>query len=96
MEQGRMAKKARKFSVEFKREAVRRMAEATTIVGLAEKLGVRRKLLYQWRDQKEAEQTVRPPCLNRRVHSKSVPEFPPQPTFMASGSSSSIIGMYRR
>jgi transposase-like protein len=26
-----MAKKARKYSVEFKREAVRRMAEATTI-----------------------------------------------------------------
>jgi transposase len=49
-----MAKKARKFSVEFKREAVRRMAEATTIVGLAEKLGVRRKLLYQWRDQLKA------------------------------------------
>jgi transposase len=49
-----MAKKARKYSVEFKREAVRRMAEATTIVGLAEKLGVRRKLLYQWRDQLKA------------------------------------------
>ena len=37
--------------MEFKQEAVRRMAEATTIVGLAEELGVRRKLLYQWRDQ---------------------------------------------
>ena len=46
-----MAKKARKYSVNFKREAVRQMAEAPTIVGLAEKLGVRRKLLYQWRDQ---------------------------------------------
>src|SRR5450755_2805679 len=49
-----MAKKARKYSVDFKREAVRQMAEATTIVGLAEKLGVRRKLLYQWRDQLKA------------------------------------------
>jgi transposase-like protein len=49
-----MAKKATKYSVEFKREAVRRMAEAATIVGLAEKLGVRRKLLYQWRDQLNA------------------------------------------
>jgi transposase-like protein len=46
-----MAKKARKYSVGFKREAVRQMAKATTIVGLAEKLGVLRKLLYQWRDQ---------------------------------------------
>ena len=50
-----MAKKARKFSTEFKLEAVRRMAEATTIVGLAEELGVRRKLLYAWRDQLQAE-----------------------------------------
>jgi transposase-like protein len=46
-----MMKKARKFSTDFKIEAVRRMAEATTIVGLAEELGMRRKLLYEWRDQ---------------------------------------------
>jgi hypothetical protein len=38
-------KKARKFSTHSKIEAVRRMAEATTIVGLAEELGIRRKLL---------------------------------------------------
>ena len=50
-----MAKKARKFSTEFKLEAVRRMAEARTIVGLAEELGVRRKLLYEWRDQLQTE-----------------------------------------
>jgi transposase len=50
-----MAKKARKYSVDFKQEAVRRMAGATTIVGLAKQLGVRRKLLYQWRDQLQAE-----------------------------------------
>jgi len=31
------------------------MAQATTIVGLAKQLGVRRKLLYQWRDQFQAE-----------------------------------------
>ena len=50
-----MKKKARKYSVDFKQEAVRRMAQATTIVGLAKQLGVRRKLLYQWRDQFQAE-----------------------------------------
>jgi transposase-like protein len=50
-----MVKRARKYSTEFKLEAVRRMAEATTIVGLAEELGVRRKLLYAWRDQLQAE-----------------------------------------
>ena len=48
-------KKARKFSKEFKVEAVRRMAEATSIVGLAEELAVRRKLLYAWRDRLQAE-----------------------------------------
>jgi transposase len=50
-----MKKKSRKYSVDFKQEAVRRMAQATTIVGLANELGVRRKLLYQWRDQLQAE-----------------------------------------
>jgi transposase len=50
-----MKKKARSYSADFKQEAVRRMAQATTIVGLAKELGVRRKLLYQWRDQFQAE-----------------------------------------
>ena len=50
-----MAKKAKKYSVDFKQEAVRRMADATSIVGLGAQLGVRRKLLYQWRDRFQAE-----------------------------------------
>jgi transposase len=49
-----MKKKARSYSVDFKQEAVRRMAQATTIIGLAKELGIRRKLLYQWRDQLRA------------------------------------------
>ena len=49
-----MKKKARSYSVDFKQEAVRRMAEATTVIGLAKELGIRRKLLYQWRDQLRA------------------------------------------
>jgi transposase-like protein len=57
-------KKATKFSTEFKVEAVRRMAEAPSIVGLAEELGVRRKLLYQWRDRLQAEGSA---GLERRV-----------------------------
>jgi transposase-like protein len=59
-----MAKKARKFSTKFKLDAVRRMAEATSIVGLAEELGVRRKLLYEWRDRFQAEGSA---GLERRV-----------------------------
>ena len=49
------AKKAKRYSVDFKQEAVGRMAGGTTIVGLAKQLGVRRKLLYEWRDRFEAE-----------------------------------------
>src|SRR5271156_1009284 len=49
-----MKKKARSYSIDFKQEAVRRMGETTTVIGLAEELGIRRKLLYQWRDQLRA------------------------------------------
>jgi transposase len=73
-------KKARKFSTEFKVEAVRRMAEAPSIVGLAEELGVRRKLLYQWRDRLQAEGNAglerrvgRPPGSKSEKVSRAVP-----------------------
>ena len=49
-----MKKKPRSYSADFKQEAVRRMGQATTIIGLAKELGIRRKLLYQWRDQLRA------------------------------------------
>jgi transposase len=42
------------YSIDFKQEAVRRMAEAKTIVGLAKELGIRRARLYQWRDKFKA------------------------------------------
>jgi transposase len=74
-----MAKKARKFSAEFKQDAVRRMASATSIIGLAAQLGVRRKLLYQWRERFQAEGRV---GFERRVGrppgSKSKTPSPPQ------------------
>lgn len=76
-----MSKKARKYSVDFKQEAVRRMAGAATIVGLAKQLGVRRKLLYQWRDQFQAEGRA---GLERRrgrpPGSKSQAPSPPAPS----------------
>ena len=51
-----MKKKTRgdSYSMDFKQEAVRRMAEAKTIIGLAKELGISRKLLYQWRDRLQA------------------------------------------
>jgi transposase len=75
-----MAKKARRFSTEFKMEAVRRMAEATSIVGLAQQLGVRRKLLYEWRDRLQSEGNAglekrvgRPPGSKSQKVSRPVP-----------------------
>ena len=74
-------KKANKYSVDFKQEAVARMAGATTIVGLAKQLGVRRKLLYEWRERFEAEGRA---GLERRrgrpPGSKSEEISPPAPT----------------
>jgi transposase len=49
-----MSKKRKSYSADFKQDAVSRMAHAKTITGLAEKLGVRRKFLYLWRDQLQA------------------------------------------
>jgi transposase-like protein len=50
-----MARKTKSYSAEFKLNAVNRMAGAESITGLAKELGVRRKFLYQWRHQFEAE-----------------------------------------
>lgn len=51
-----MKKKTRgdRYSMDCKQEAVRRMAEADTIVGLTKELGVSRMQLYQWRDRFQA------------------------------------------
>src|ERR1700684_2967907 len=51
----RKKQKQRSYSAEFKRGALRRMTQAKTISGLAKELGIRRKFLYQWRHQFEAE-----------------------------------------
>ena len=75
-----MGKKTRSYSAEFKQEAVRRMAHATSISGLARELGIRRKFLYQWRHQFEAEGRA---GLERRrgrpPGSKSQTVSPPEP-----------------
>jgi len=41
----------RQFSREFKLEALRRMEEAGNVSALADELGVRRELLYDWREK---------------------------------------------
>ena len=47
-------KERRQFPREFKLMAIRRMDEAGNVQALAEELGVRRELLYDWREKYEA------------------------------------------
>jgi transposase-like protein len=74
-------KQINSYSAEFKLDAVNRMAGAPSITGLAKELGIRRKFLYQWRHQFEAEGKV---GLERRrgrpPGSKSAAVKPPGPS----------------
>jgi transposase len=47
-------RKTREFSQEFKVAAVQRMNAGESTARLAEELGVRRKLLYEWKQRMEA------------------------------------------
>ena len=51
----RKKQQTKSSSAEFKLKAITRMAGAETITGLAKELGIRRKFLYQWRHQFDAE-----------------------------------------
>ncbi len=52
---GRAARKQRSYEVEFKEVAVSRMLRGENIVKLSGELGVRRSVLYRWRDTYRAE-----------------------------------------
>lgn len=41
------------YPLEFKKKAVERLKSCRNVVALAKELGVRRRSLYQWRDQLE-------------------------------------------
>lgn len=41
----------RKYSGEFRREAVARLKDCSSVTGLARELGIRRKWLYEWKKQ---------------------------------------------
>lgn len=45
-----MSQKWRKYPPEFRREALMRMKDCSSVAGLARELGIRRKLLYIWKD----------------------------------------------
>ena len=61
-------KKARIFSREFKLEAVSRVEAGENVSALSRELGVRRKLLYEWRDawRLGGEDALRPPGRPRK------------------------------
>lgn len=44
-----MSQRWRKYSPEFRQEALERMEECASVAGLARELGIRRKWLYQWK-----------------------------------------------
>ena len=46
-----MSAERRSYSAEFKIDAVRRFETCQNVVQLAHELGIRRKFLYQWREQ---------------------------------------------
>lgn len=45
-----MSQKWRKYSPEFRQEALKRMRNCTSVSGLARELGIRRKWLYKWKE----------------------------------------------
>jgi transposase-like protein len=53
MEGVQVSKTRKRYTEEFRRLAVERMRSCPSVTGLAEELGVRRKLLYGWRTRLE-------------------------------------------
>ena len=54
-----MGEPRRKYSEEFKKNAVARMLECRNVKALAAELGIRRKFLYQWRNEQGATKEMR-------------------------------------
>ena len=77
-------RKRRSFTRDYKLSVLARMAETSNIVGLAEELGLERKLLYCWRAKCEAGGTenLRRAGRPSRASSaeRSVPDEPPAQT----------------
>jgi transposase-like protein len=45
----------RRFTAEFKQQAVARMGQCESVTGLARELGVNWRLLYRWREEQRSE-----------------------------------------
>jgi transposase-like protein len=55
-----MSQKWRKYSPEFRRDAVEKMKTCANVTQLARELGIRRKWLYQWKDDAAGGQAAPP------------------------------------
>ena len=77
-------RKRRSFTRDYKLSVLARMAETSSIVGLAQELGLERKLLYCWRDKYAAggRENLRRAGRPSRASSaeRSVPDEPPAQT----------------
>lgn len=68
-----MAAVRRKYTLEFKKDAVARMMECANVKALAVELGIRRKFLYKWRDELGAKETKRE---RKRIGERAEPVMP--------------------
>jgi transposase-like protein len=55
-----MCRKWRKYSPEFRRDALEKMKTCANVTQLARELGIRRKWLYQWKDDASGSQPALP------------------------------------
>jgi transposase-like protein len=65
-----MSQKWRKYSPEFRREALEKMKTCANVTQLARELGIRRKWLYQWKDDAAGGQPAAPTEAEARVERK--------------------------
>ena len=62
-----MSQKWRKFSPEFRQQALERMKTCSNVTALARELGIRRKWLYAWRDQQKTKAESSPQVPEERA-----------------------------
>lgn len=75
-----MARRKRKWTRDFKLEALRRMETAETVTALAAELGIRREMLHKWRRAHEAGGPAGLAPIGRPVNAaRPIPETAPPP-----------------
>jgi len=65
-----MSQKWRKYSPEFRRDALEKMKACASVTGLARELGIRRKWLYQWKNDAAGDPAAAPAEADSRSERK--------------------------